>query len=175
MTPSFFQVFYPSSSKRSARFLAFSFLLGLTCGIVACLQMDVQLFSLMRGIIADSVSIVCLIVSLLIPLLVSLSAFFVDPVLLFPICFARAFLFAFVHMCLLGCFGAQGWLIRWLLLFSDIISLPVFYFYWHRRLASNAVNFGSFLFAAAALCIIGSFDYYAVSPFRTGLLILQKG
>jgi len=169
-----YQELYPLHRRRSARFLAFCFFCGLTGGVLAAVRLDSCNFSLMRGIGSDPSSIVGLMILLLIPFLISLSAFWIDPIFLFPICFVRAFLFGFVHLCLLGCYPMGGHWIRWLLLFSDILSLPVLYFFWYRRALGYPVSLIGTAGLAVFLCGIGIFDFYLVMPFAQ-LMILQKG
>ena len=166
---------YPNIRRTSARFLAFSFLIGFVCGLYAGLQMDEALFPLMCGMVVDSVSIVRLIGMLLIPFVISTSAFWIDPAFLFPICFVRAFLFAFVHLCLLGYYGESGYVLRWLLLISDSLCLPVLYFFWHRIFSGHPLNIAKLLAVYTLVCGIGFFDFYTVAPLWAKLQILQKG
>lgn len=175
MVYNYIQESYSPSRRTSARFLAFSFLTGFLFGIYAGVFQDASLFPMMCGIINDSVSIVCLIGILLIPFVISASAFWIDPAFLFPICFLRAFLYAFIHLTLLRHYSDCGFVIRWLILTSDCLSLPLLYLFWYRRISGYSLNLATLITVCAMVCGIGFFDFYTVTPFWTTLLILQKG
>jgi len=163
------------SCRASAWFLAFFFLWGLVCGVSACRGCGPEFAALMRGLPWEAVSIVGLILCLLFPFLISFASWVLDPVLLFPICFCRAFLFGFVHFGLFLSLGDGGWLLRWLVLFSDSISLPLLYCFWHRRLSGRSLTFLCCLALTALLIFIGTVDFYLILPKLGAFLSLQKG
>lgn len=116
-------------------FLAFAWFSGLICGTLVSLQTRNSLSALMRSALSAPVSIVGLLCVTVLPFLFSAFAVFLSkPILLLPICFAKAFVFAFCSTCILQAFGSAGWLIRWLLLFGDCASIPLLYWFWMRYL-----------------------------------------
>ena len=111
----------------------------------------------------------CLFLSL--PFLLTCVFWILGPAFLFPICYGRAFLFAFVHTLFFISFGSAGWLLRWLFLFSDCMSLPLFYFLLRRRLARRPA--GPLL--PMLVILIGMVDFCLILPKSAAFLSLQKG
>jgi len=163
------------SCRGSAWFLAFFFLCGLMCGVIACFGCGPEYSSLMRSCSRNTVSIVGLILSLMLPFLISYSCWVLNPLFLFPVCFCRAFLFGFVHFGLCTFCGDGGWLIRWMVCFSDCFSLPFLYFFWYRCLAGRGISQLCRFTPAGLLILIGILDFYLISPNVVGFLSLQKG
>lgn len=158
-------------------FLAFSWLAGLACGILVYLSAGNFLLSLMRSTLYVPVSIVGLLCVTTFPFLLSAFAVFLSkPVLLLPICFGKAFLFAFASIGILQAFGSAGWLLRWLLLFSDCASIPLLYWFWLRYLPGYRSLSG---WEAASMLslwlLIGSVNYSVISPLLARLIEIQKG
>lgn len=158
------RVFCFGSCRASAWALAFFFLAGLISGAIASFRCGPEYISLMRVIPCGSVSIVRLYLLLLVPFLLSYASWVLDSVLLFPICFCRAFLFSFVHTGFCASYGPSGWLIRWLVLFSDCASLPLLYLFWCRRLKGREEKHAMDFFLLALLLLIGMVDYCMILP-----------
>ncbi|MGM9651200.1 MAG: hypothetical protein ACI3VX_04595 [Faecousia sp.] len=153
-------------------FLAGFWVSGFLCGILVYLSAGRTLVSLMRSTPMASVSIVGMLCVTTLPFLFSATAVFLSkPVLLLPICFGKAFLFAFVSMGIFQAFGSAGWLFRWLLLFSDCASVPVLYWFWLRHISGDRPLIG---WEAAWLCslavLTGSIHFSVISPFLAGLI-----
>ena len=153
-------------------FLACFWLSGILCGVLAFLSAGRTLVSLMRSTLLVPVSIVGMLCVTILPFL--LSAFAVSlskPVFLLPICFGKAFLFAFVSIGILQAFGSAGWMFRWILLFSDCVCVPLLYWFWLRHISGVRSLYGG---EAALMCalglLIGSVNFSIISPFLAGLI-----
>ena len=113
--------------------LAFIWLLGLCCGVVFCRRMQIPLFPMMHGVESCSVSIVCLLSVSLLPFLFSFFAVYIGSYrLLMLLCYIKGCLFAFLSMGILLAYGSAGWLLRLLIMFSDLGCLVPLWWYWLR-------------------------------------------
>ena len=170
----FFPVFFSANSRRvHVAVLAFVWVTGLICGAVTAGSAGSSFHSLMRFAPSGQMSIVSLLISVLLPLLVSAIA---------SNCFRYWLLclFAFVRAFLLSCilfgvaiaYGSAGWLIGFLFLFSDILSAPVLVWYWFRSIAGSKSTFRCGTVVLLLLILIGLFDGRFVAPFLANLLTL---
>lgn len=169
----FFRYGKPHIPSQMCRiFLAFFWIAGLLLGI--CLYFAAGSFysSVMPGALQGTVSIVSLLCISILPFLFSAFAVFASkPFLLLLICFWKAFQFSFVSLGVLCSFSGSGWLIRWFLMFSDMISLPLLYWFWVRHICAKRFLSGTEAFVIVSLFIlIGSIDYCYISPFFTNLI-----
>lgn len=155
-------IFDPRSCRRNGRVLAFFILCGLLTGSLIGFVSDD--FSVMRGSFCSSVSIVRLTVTVFLPFLISMAASFLDAGFLFPICWCKAFLFGFFHIGVFSSFGSSGWLLRWMMLFSDCAAFPVLCWFWLRLIQNPDSVFRDFLLCTAAVIVIGFLDFYIISP-----------
>ena len=106
---------------------------GFAAGIFICKRAVPLLTSLMRGMCFDSVSIVGLIVSAGVPFLISAFAvIYSRPALVLAVCFLKACLYMICAASLMVHYGGSGWLIQWLLMAHESLSLPVLYLFWRR-------------------------------------------
>lgn len=153
------------SYSLSTYMLAFFFSAGLICGTYFFFRTDSIVISLMRVIPDGSVSIISLYLILFLPFLVSLVSCILDSVLVFPICFCRAFLFSYIHSGFVLCFPSTGWLMRWLVLFSDGMGLAVLYLFWQRQLRNRKDGISLLCLTASVLLLIGLFDFYIILPY----------
>lgn len=164
-----------SCLRKSSRWiLAFCWTSGLVFGIFFFLAAGDSIILLMRRIPLGTVSIVSLLGITTFPFLLS---FFVvsisKPIMILPISFLKAFTFSFVSLGILHGFGLYGWLLRYLLLFTDCASVPLLYLLWQRNLADGNLFLGwknSLYFLSA--CLIGSLDYCIISPYLVCLIEL---
>ena len=161
-----------SSRKGSTVFLALSFSAGLTGGILTFIAAGQSIFPLMRSTLSGSVSIVSLLCVTALPFLFSAVAVFLSgPQLLFPIAFGKAFFFSFFSLGTMAAFGSAGWMIRCLLMFSDLMGLPLLYYYWQRHIPGGHAFSSMEAFAFFSLFfLIGSIDFCLISPFLAGLI-----
>ena len=153
-------------------FLAFIWLLGLHCGISVFRISQISFFPLMRGAEDCSVSIVGLLSVSLLPFLFSALAVYIRSFpLLGLLCFIKSSLFAFVSMGLFSTYDSAGWLLRLLMMFSDLCSLVPLWWCWIR--SSDTVSVGSFrpvVMASFAVTVIVCLDFYYISPLLVKLL-----
>lgn len=154
--------------------LAFVWFAGLLFGSFFYHLSEPSFLFLMRGISFDSVSIVGLFLSGLFPFLFSAYAV-VDskPVLVFIVCFLKAFFFTLISLMLNFGFCDGGWLVQRLIMFHEILTIPVLYTFWCRILrlmglpsASECMGWLSLVF------LIMTLDCRLLDPFLTGLDIL---
>lgn len=176
MPRNFYSSLPQSSRKRSRLILAFCWFSGLCCGMAVYDAADASVLPLMRSFLWEEVSIVTLLWVNLLPFLFSAIAVFLSaPALVLPVCFCRAVLLGFVSLGILQSFGAAGWFLLWLLMFSRCACVPVLYLYWlcclerARPSASLTALFGA---VCTALCCV---EYCIISPFAACLIDFQKG
>ena len=151
--------------------LALSWILGLISGCTLCLSADTTAFSLMRMAPGCPVSIVRLLAVTFLPFLFSgFAAFITQAWLLIPIAFLKSFTFSAASTAVMLSFGAAGWLICILLMFSSICTMPILILYWIRYSRKgyplalwHKISFISLIFAVCGI------DFYVISPFLAGL------
>lgn len=160
------------SRKYHIIFLAFVWVFGLFCGVGLSHCAGDSFPSLMRRTALSSVSIVNLLTVSLLPFLFSAFAVYIHSyAFLAALCFIKGCLFAFVSSGIFLAFDSAGWLIRLLLMFSDLACLiPLWWFwisYFHdRRRGSYAMLIKCGMIAV----LIVSLDYLYVSPLLVKLI-----
>lgn len=113
---------------------------GLICGIFTAAGAG-NLSSLMRACCHSRVSIVGLMFVPTLPFLFSaVAVYFSFPRLLYPIGFLKAFSFGFCLQAVSSAFGSAGWLMRFLLLFTNCMTIPVLCWFWLRHVDGNTGN-----------------------------------
>jgi hypothetical protein len=149
--------------------LAFFFLAGLASGVYLYTHSNPLILPLMDRAADASVSIVGLASAVILPFL--LSAFLVNlgwKQFLPLVAFGKAFCFAFVATGILSCHGAGGWIALPLLMFSDILSIPVLWLYWLQQ--RDRVRLSNFTMEYLVFfLLVGSVDYLIISPFWASL------
>lgn len=153
--------------------LACSFLFGLVLGCVSFFITSDSFLLWMRGADYRCMSIVGLLLVLLLPFLSSAFAVYIHQRwLLFPISFLKAFSFAFLYTGFGCAYPGSGWLIRYFVMFSDILTLPLLWLFWIRTLRGSDRLFSkeTVLTLAVAVCV-GYFDFTIVSPFAAQLIL----
>jgi len=168
-SPSFFPLF-PAMKGRIH--LAIVWIIGLFLGAYCGFRWDLSLVPLMRGCLYDSVSIVCVFCLICLPFMISLLASFWNARgLIYLIAFGKAFLFSFVSLGIFFSFGSAGWLVHLLLMFSEVCTLPVFYWFWmvslNHRQEPSALEIFSLL---SSFFLIASLDSSYVMPFLASLI-----
>lgn len=154
-------------------FICFFWVLGLFTGIAIFLNHSDIFVSLMRGFSFSSVSIVWVFLAVFFPyLLTAFAVYFSTPWILVCFSFLKGIFFSLISMIVICTFHG-GWLIRFLLMFYEIFSIPVLYACWNRGFFSNFSGF----FAECLGWMIFSFllagiHYRFISPFVSGLGIL---
>ena len=157
---------------RPAYILALSWVLGLVLGVIYGYQADLSSFLMMRSAASSPMTIVGLLVILYFPLFLSALAVYRNHShLLILICFLKAFLFASCGSSLNVAFGSAVWLVRFLLQFSDLCSIPFFYWFCIRNITGQSVNTqADILICGVAMAICGIIDFCAISPFLVKLI-----
>lgn len=157
--------------KGCTAFLALSWFSGLVFGSFLAVSADNSFASLMRAASERRVSIVGLLVVTLLPFLFSAFAVYLSqPRLLLPVAFCKAASVSQVALGIGASYGSAGWLMRFLLMFSDLCVVPLLFFYWLRYISGER-RFGLspvLLFLAAVMMIV-SVDIRFVSPVLANL------
>lgn len=157
------------SRKKDLLVLAFSWTLGLVLGLLCAESAGDAFASLVRAAGDSRVSIFGLLATVMLPFL--LSAFSSrGPWVIIVIAFLKAFLVCYTGYGVMMAFGGAGWLVRLLLLFSQCCTVPVLYWFWIDRLISQRKHWIRTALPVLVVLIIGSFDYYVVSPFWAMLI-----
>ena len=158
--------------RKLAAVLAFvlccGFLIGVFCaaGSVGCLDTLISVAARQQPSLAGLFMVV------LLPLFASLIVAYAHQLwALIPISFLEAFSGGYLGAQVLRIYGASGWLVRLLLLFSDCIALPVLCWFWMRVADSGTTNLRrNFLAAFSILSGIVLLDCQFISPFLVRLL-----
>lgn len=147
--------------------LALSWVLGLGCGGLLFRYSGSNLVSQMPSAVISRPSIFGLLVSSFLPLLFSAFAVYICvPYFLYGICFIKACSFAYVSCAVFAVYHNAAWLIRGLLLFTDLIGSAALYHYCHRHISGFRKYSAKSLISYAALsCFITLVDYRYISPF----------
>lgn len=151
--------------------LACALFVGLLLGSAVYLSAEPEVFSWMRGAADCSVSIVSLLRVAVFPLLVAALAVAIGQnrflALLVP---CKAFAFSVSSLGLMSAWGQAGWMMRFLLMFSDICSLWLLVLFalrygsGQRRLTALA-----FLGFLAGACLIVAVDVRCILPILASL------
>lgn len=161
----------PDWWRRWSRFLlAVFWILGLMFGVFLSFSAGGSFVSLMRLACDSPVSIIALLMTILLPfLLTALAVYVSEPRLLLIFCFLKAACFSFVSVLAFRAFASAGWLVRCLLMFADICTLPLLYGSWNRHIAGDTKlrigDLGILSGAILACCL----DYACISPFLAEL------
>ena len=170
-------LFYPCDAARrgAARHkleIFFFWLVGLLVGIVCASRIEEASFSLMRLTVESRVSIVSLLSSVLLPFLMCVICFlFSVPRLVFAVCFFRSALYGFAAFAVTRCYGAAGWLIRSLFLFSGTCTMPALIWLCVRHVDGVRNSFWrDVLLCAGFAVVIGILEVCCIMPFLVQLL-----
>lgn len=160
--------------KESKVLLACAWFSGLVAGVFCSLSASDSLFPTMRAAVQSCMSIPGLLSAILLPLLFSAFAVYISqPWLLIPIAFVKTFRFSFLAVGVMAAYGSAGWLIRWLLMFSDSLMLPVLWWYWSASLDRRGLAIAkASAVVLSVMIMIGSLDYCVISPFLANLISL---
>lgn len=156
-----------SATGHRVYLLAFIWTVGIIFGVMASDAFSFDYYSLMDRVLNASVSIVDLLVCAFLPFAFTLAALWLmQPGLLFILCFLKALALGVLwNFCFL-CFGGAGWLIRGLLLFSQIASIPACWYLWilycYKKPFPGKLSVG---LLSIYLLIVTFLDYYLAAPF----------
>lgn len=120
----------------------------------------------MRSGLLCPVSIRSVLCTTFLPFLLSAVAVYgCCPALLFALAFLKGFSTGFVGLAIQQAFLPGGWLVRWLLCFSGLHSLPVLYGLWLRSLSRREqISFSTVLWLMCLAGILGSISYFMIAP-----------
>lgn len=132
----FFNFHFPSfPCKESRRFLAFIWVIGLVLGVLVAIFVGEDIHSSMGQVSFNQISIVSLLISTFLPFLLSAFAVYISkPSVIYIVCFLKACSFSFVSLVFSAVFGSSGWLVRGIVMYCDIFSLPILYRFWIRHI-----------------------------------------
>ena len=152
--------------KYDKLFLALSWLSGLGFGGLVFRYAGSNLVSMMPLAVICQPSIFGLLLSSALPFLFSAFAVYIcAPRLLFGICFVKAFLLSYISCGVFSAFGSAGWLIRLMLLFSDLWCTVLLYLYWLRHIDRvRGFSFPRFSGYLAAVFFAVWVDVSCISP-----------
>lgn len=153
-------------------FLALSWAIGLGFGGFGFRYAGSDLASQMPLAAISQPSIFGLLLSSFLPLLFSALAVYIGaPWMMYGICFAKAFSFGYVSCAVFSVFGNAAWLVRFLLLFTDLWSAAAMYHYCCRHI-SGVRKFSPWGLAgyAGLLILACAVDHSFISPFLRRVL-----
>lgn len=163
----------PEQGHRSRiLWLSFFFFLGHLLGVWVSGTARDFFVSQMRGAVDRPVSIVGLLLSAMLPFLLSAWAVYGRrPILLIPIAFCKAFSFSYVGSRCWIVWGSAGWLVTGLMMFTAVFSMPVLFWYWRRYVGGRTFEWFIFLLVFCCLLAIGIADHLWIVPFLSGIII----
>ena len=163
----------PRSCSSYRRILAVCWFLGLSCGVVSYCTGTVSDLCWRIDSASGSPEFAALCVNGLPVLLSVFSVLFSVQIMLYPICFIKAFLAGFLFTGVLHQLGSCGWLLSWVFLFIDWSMMPVLYLYWLHSLSGGTTLFSRCWDAAlltAAFCGLAYIDHSIISPLSAYLI-----
>lgn len=161
------------SFKSSPAFRLISlWVLGLISGAWFSGSAGESLLSLMRSAPCARTSILSLLGTMLLPFMISAFAAFMDtPILVCFVSFLKGFFFSFISVGTYLAFPGGGWLIRYLLMFSEICINPVLLLFMLRCISEEKKALLFPMISACAYVIAAvSIDHIYISPFLAELM-----
>ena len=157
--------------RKSVVLLALWWFAGFVLGAFTANRVSYSFTSLMRMAVSFRVSIVSSLMVSLLPLSVSALVVYLDkPAGIFAIAFLKAVCYGFCSAGIRCAYGSAAWLVHFLFLFSDNLSVLVLFWFWLRHTAGRKLAVWSDLTVCAVICAgIGILDSCLVSPFLAGL------
>jgi len=150
----------------------FAWTAGLFLGVFLANHVHDNYFLLMRMAAKSRVSIVGLLTSAVLPFLFVFYFAYIRrfwPII--AVCFLKGFLFCAGAAAVSVAFGSAGWLVRLLLLFTDICLLPIFSWLVLRHCGASARPLQKdAVICSAMVLLICSLDYCVVSPYLAMLI-----
>ncbi len=152
--------------KYDKHILALSWVLGLGFGGLVFRYAGSDLASQMPLAAMCQPSIFGLLTCSMLPFLFSAFAVYICiPRLLFVICFAKAFALAYVSCGIFSAFGSAGWLVCYMLLFTDLGCSVLLYLYWLRHISGvRSFSFRRLAVYLAVVFMTGWMDIACISP-----------
>ena len=145
---------------------------GLVLGALLAPGGEDPFLSLMRPELTHRVSIVFGLMSASLPLLLAAYAVSIyNAKLLYLISFSKAFLFSYCGFFVYSLFGSAGWLMRLLLQFTDIVSVPVYCWFCIRQVAGKKrLAMKDLIISLLVTLSAAGIDYVLLGPFFAMLI-----
>ncbi len=152
--------------------LALCAILGAGFGVLFTAMADRSYLPLMYSAAKSPVSFVGLVVVGLVPFLIcSLVVSLMRPLLIYPICFCRVFLYSAGAHAIHLSFGSAGWLMGFLVQFSDLCLIPVLFWFALRNLTGGSkLRTWDIWICLCISALVIVLDYCIISPFAVNLL-----
>lgn len=95
----------------------------------------------------------------------------ISQLLIFFVCFIKAFLFSFCAFGMMSAFGSAGWLVCLLFFFADICCLPFFIWFAlrHAKGREDALK-RDLTVCLCAVILFSAIDFFYISPFLAMLI-----
>lgn len=152
--------------------LALSWIIGILIGVYSGISAGPFVLSLMRMAGDAHMSIVGLLVCMSLPFLIS--AFLLSlriPWFVPVVAFFKACSYGFCALAIVRAFGSAGFLVKFLFLFSDTLTLPVLYWFWLRQLSCSCGSLKKDLVTALGIvAVIVLLDHLLISPFLVNII-----
>lgn len=162
---------YRNIYRNNILFLAISWMLSFSFGILLCSLTDPLFSSLMCRIVYAPVSIVGLVCVLFVPLSISaVAAYYRNAVLILLMCCIRGVSFGCCLYSILLVFDSGGLFIAGLLMFSSVLFQIVLLWLWLRSLSGTICLRRDIAVCTAIAVVIGCLDYFCISPFLQMLI-----
>lgn len=147
-------------------------ILGSISGIILAVSLNADIRLLVYNAVSQPLLPADLLL-VLFPFLIGTLAVYSSETWMLPVLgFLKVFAFSFVSCTISMVFGDSGWLIRFLLLFSDIFLVPACCVFCLRYFTGNhgLIRREWFIWFLIAL-IVGCIDFFVVSPFLLTLFL----
>ena len=145
--------------------------IGLILGTLFAAYADPSIFPVMCRAVFEPVSIVLSGAAQLLPFLIAAYAASISRLRLINIvCGCKLFLFAYTGSLIWSAFSAAGWLIRSLLLFSDVILVPCLCWYCFRLVMGDWDERKDFGICLGILVITALLNCLFISPFLVKIM-----
>ena len=160
-------------NKYPVCFLAFFWSFSLSAGVIFAAKISPCYFSLMRGAISGTVSIVGTILAAFLPLILSCFAIrFKASFLLFVLAVCKGFLYGFLLSSVYFSYGSAGWLVSSMFVLCQSVMNILLLWFWITHLKTSL----SGLFRDGLLCMSCSlaavvFDTLVISPFLSMIIL----
>ena len=143
---------------------------GLVIGSLLAANADASCFSLMRRIQFETVSIVPSLASQLLPFLIAAYAASISQYrLIYVVSCCKLFSFAYIGSLVWMSFGTAGWLVRFLLLFQDIILIPLYCWFCFRRTMDQGDEKADLWICIFACVLTALIHCLFISPFLASI------
>ena len=160
------------SEACARRILAIIWLCGLLFGTLFSLLNGASNHEVIRSVLHSRVSFFGLFSALILPLLITaLFVYLSKPHFIFLLVFLKAFAFASIGSGFLYTFNSSSWLIRCFAMFSDILILPILWYFWLQAFTyQRDVVLRLIPAPGIAILSVCYIDCFCVTPFWTNLL-----